>query len=592
MNKTRILLTSLLLVSLSSCGEPISSVEKQTLVNITLMENDNIQFEKTFYQVEYNSSLEIPFSFAEGMFYKSCSYHGSYYKAVDETSGILVLENVKFPDRISIQLGSKEYGIEYHLNGGEWTFKNYNFDSITRYYDLSHHVRANTELGYRLMKKDGYLLTGWNTASDYSGTRIGLGSRASIQKDTPLELFAQWEEVTPIENFQYSEDDTSITLNSYIGSKDIKKLVIPETINNKPVKVISASFASDLNLDSLVLPESIRTLTNHAFMNCQIEEITFFDSIAMIQDGSFDDIGIKTWHINAATSSKLTTISDNSYFAEDIDHLIMAQGKKKMLFFAGCSMSYGLKSPVLQDQFTDYSILNLGVIGGTNAAFQFDIITKFIESEDIFIHAPEVGASYQLMADTSSENRMFVMVENNYDLLSLTDMSKYVNSFNTFREYLAVRESLSPVGYERYNSHYNEYGDITILRDTTNEVKSFNNNEYSYRPGYVTKDSMDALYEKYQMIQNKGAEVLFSYSPINIEALTFEEKSDSIWDTFAGNVNTYLKTPHQIDVISDVDTYLLDSKYFYDADYHLNDEGALLRTQYLIKDIQSYFSSK
>ena len=43
--------------------------------------------------------------------------------------------------------------------------------------------------------------------------------------------------------------------------------------------------------------------------------------------------------------------------------------------------------------------------------------------------------------------------------------------------------------------------------------------------------------------------------------------------------------------ISDVEDYMFEGRYFYDSDYHLNDLGAVLRTEQLIKDLKAVTQS-
>ena len=46
-----------------------------------------------------------------------------------------------------------------------------------------------------------------------------------------------------------------------------------------------------------------------------------------------------------------------------------------------------------------------------------------------------------------------------------------------------------------------------------------------------------------------------------------------------------LKAEHR--VISEVEDYMMAGQYFFDTDYHLTDEGAVIRTEMLIGDIKA-----
>lgn len=168
-----------------------------------------------------------------------------------------------------------------------------------------------------------------------------------------------------------------------------------------------------------------------------------------------------------------------------------------MVLFGGCSVSYGLKSELLAKQYPAYCVCDMGVIGGTNAAFQFDCLAPYLHQGDVVVHAPEVGSGYQLMANTDAEARMFVAVEGNYDLLSWTDMSAYKAPFTTYFSFCQGRSHFAVGSYSDYLATYNDYGDITIERPLLQKDESLGGAEYTYEMSFVTAASLQALKEKY-----------------------------------------------------------------------------------------------
>ena len=63
------------------------------------------------------------------------------------------------------------------------------------------------------------------------------------------------------------------------------------------------------------------------------------------------------------------------------------------------------------------------------------------------------------------------------------------------------------------------------------------------------------------------------YTPENDEYKKFQEE---------------LQSRMECDVISDFTNYIWDENYFYDAKYHLTEEGVQLRTEQLIVDIHNW----
>ena len=271
---------------------------------------------------------------------------------------------------------------------------------------------------------------------------------------------------------------------------------------------------------------------------------------------------------------------------EGMDRLILNADKKKMVFFAGCSFSYGLDSPMVEYAFGgEYVVCNMGITGGTNATFQLDCITRYLGEGDVFIHAPEEMNPHQLLHTTSATTRMFQMVESNYDLLALADLSGVEGFWDAFAESNALRDELTPGEYTDRNSHYNEYGDIDTLRPDSPPGSRFETKSV-FRPDYVGPGtaSLARLNEYYGRIEDKGARVFFSYAPANASAFSAAEYASRSWETFDAFIRGGLDA--RFPVISAVEDYILDGQYFFDTDYHLTVHGAQLRTQRLIDDIR------
>ena len=573
---------------LTACFAPAQATEQ---VYVTILNNDAILSE-SFVTVQRHGDVELELTVADGYGFESCSYIGDYSVSGYTGTIRLLLSDVKYDVRLEIETGRLEDAIYYHLNGGEFCDPRNQGDSYVRFADLSHHLRANTDIATGTIRRQGYTQTGWNTEPDGSGQQIGLGSRVTAGEGT-LHLYAQWEKWTDGEAFSYEPDGITadpddIVLTGYVGNPTVSELVIPAQIDGYTVSGIKENFAKGLVLDKLILPNTIVYVERGAFTDTEIEAIWFFDNLEEIYDKSFSS-GIKTLHINAVLAPRYSTDCDHAQFAENMDRLILNADRKKLVFFAGCSMSYGLRSDMVEEAFGgEYTVFNMGVIGGTNAAFQFDCITAYLSEGDILIHAPEEMSEYQLLYNTRSEVRIFYCVESNYDLLALADLSGTELIFNNYTEYTRGRLQAEAVyTYQDYNPNYNLYGDYIVPREGSGEDVSFDI-VACYLPDCVNVDSVARLNEKYGRIADKGATVFFSFAPINQNAVPEEEQAAKSWEQFEANIRNGLDP--QYSVISEVEDYMMPGRYFFDTDYHLTDEGAVLRTQMLIRDIRAALS--
>lgn len=557
-------------------------------VHVTVVDNELVVSE-TYVRAERRSDVELELTIAEGYGFEGCSYLGDYSVSGYTGEIVLRLHDVKYDVRLDIQAGDMENAIYYHLNGGEFCDSNDQGEYYIRFADLSHHLRANTDIATGTIHRDGYTQIGWNTEPDGSGERIGLGSRVTAGNGA-LHLYAQWVQWTDDSVFQYeydtiTADPDDIVLTGYSGDHTIDSLVIPAEIDGAVVSGIWENFAQGLTIQELILPNTIMYVERNAFVDTEIQEICFFDNLETIYDKSFSS-GIRTVHINAVLAPRYSTDCDHAQFTENMDRLILNADNKKMIFFAGCSMSYGLRSDMVEEAFAgEYVVMNMGVIGGTNAAFQFDCITAYLSEGDVLVHAPEEMSEYQLMHNVRSEVRIFYCVESNYDLLALADFSETELFFNNFTEYNRGRLQAENVyTYLDYNTNYNEYGDYAVVRENSPEGTSFEI-VACFLPDCVNVDSVARLNEKYDRIAEKGATVFFSFAPINEDAIPEEEQEVKSWEIFEKNIRNGLNAGHK--VISSVEDYMMPGQYFYDEDYHLTDEGAVIRTKQLIEDLKA-----
>ena len=573
-----------LVFCLTACGRTPAGER----VHITVIHDDTVVCE-TYQTVSRGQTAELALTLEEGYGFRGCDYIGEYTVTGYSDTVILRLYDVRYDVRLQVETGPLSEGILYDLNGGSFVDPREEGQAYLGFADLTHHLRANTDIATGRICRDGYTQTGWNTQPDGSGTAVGLGSRVTKEEGL-LRLYAQWVPWTQADAFTYepdviTPDPDDIVLTGYTGPKQSAQLVIPARIDGMTVVGLAEGFGAELDLETLVLPNTMVYVDRGAFTNTTIEEIYFFDNIESIYDKSFSS-GIQTVHINAVLEPRYAGNSDHAQFAEDMDRLILNADKKKMVFFAGCSMSYGLRSDLVEAAFDgEYVVCNMGVIGGTNASFQFDCIARYLGEGDVFIHAPEPMSEYQLMDNIRSEVRVFYCVEGNYDLLALADLSGTELLFNNFTEFNKGRfQAEQTYTYQDYNANYNAYGDYAVPRENSPEGTSFEI-AACFLPDCVNTVSTGRLNEKYAAIEARGASALVSFAPINADAIPEEEQQTRSWLEFERRLRAGIR--EEFPVISQVEDYLFPGRLFYDEDYHLSDEGAALRTQRLITDIQA-----
>lgn len=482
--------------------------------------------------------------------------------------------------------------IRYEGNGG--TLRAWEGDAIALPVDNAH-LRVNTAQGTGYFRREGYVLTGWNTAPDGSGERIGLGSRT--ERRDGLALYAQWAKVSPEGSFSYEFREGQAWITGYSGAAP--RCVVPEELGGSPVRGICAGAFRDGAFEELILPHTLYTVEGGAFHGCAVREITLFDTLREVSDESFQDCrGLKTLHVNAATSP----VYSGSYFdtfSDKYDWLLSLKGRKKLVLASGSSGRYGYDSPALAAAFPDYVPANMGVYAYTNALPQLELIRGLMEEGDVLLSAPEFDAAEeQFCASSRLDAPFWAMMESNYDAAALLDLRNYSGVLDSLGEYLAARRGMagrnygeSPASYDddgnRYAfATYNQYGDLTLPRPNGERDVCLRHNIADYTTANITPGRVEALNDVYRRFLDGGIAVYFTYTPRNRNSLT----ADSTPAT-RRELHNYLTEHLCVPVISDIEDSLYAGNYFYLIDSHLSGEGAAIRTKRAIEDLRPYLNT-
>ena len=580
---------------LCACTGGAADEPEKEYVSVTLVDSVFFTADEPSQRVKYGGTASFTLKMRPGFSFVSCSY-SDYEAAERDGECILTLRNVTRPSRVTVQADSVpeeadtnpvfSCSIRYVFNDGTQREK-------TEHYTLSYHIRPNTMNGNGI-ERDGYTLLCWNTRADGTGENVGLGSRVTAEKEGALTLYGKWAQWADPDDFAFRRKDGALVLVGYRGSGKDDMFVIPGKINGLTVESIASSFTTSMRCGSLssstlVLPSSILTVEDNAFLHSSFREIYFFDSLESFSSHAFPN-AIAVFHINAATPPRLQKENYNVRFADNLDLIIANRDKKKMIFFSGCSMCYGLDSSMVDEAFAeeDYVVVNAGLNGEFNALFQLQCMLPYIGPGDILIHAPEQPNAYQFLANKMVDSRVYCMVEGNYDLLSLADFSYNAYMIEAYTSYAGFRKRTEACSYSDYNALFNNSGDYVGARpydESTEMARDINYSEiWGFDFSLLTEENIAFLAGVYNLFRQKGAEVYFSWAPMN-DRSTAHEDVRAAAVSFQEELKK-LFLPYGIPVISEVTDYIYPGRYFFDSDYHLNDLGVIIRTERLIEDIR------
>lgn len=481
-----------------------------------------------------------------------------------------------------VQMGS---GIAYAPNGAPWQAQAVEMDPKQ--------LRQNTLPWSQDLSRPGYTLYGWNTAPDGSGISLALGGRGDLPGGSTL--FAQWAEQTAEHCFLWEATDTGAEIKQYLGSGDC--CTVPSTLGGLPVRRICAGAFCGQRLTTLILPPELEILEEGAFVDCEIDRLCFFDTLQKVSDASFTRLPRRI-RVNAAAAPVYGT-SYFATFADKFDYLLSLKGQRKLVFFAGSSTRYGYDCGRIHRAFPSYSPANMGVYAYTNARQQLELICQAMEPGDVLVHAPEFEPlEKQFCGSTKLEWHFWAMAEADYGLVERLDIACCEGVFDSFAGYQITRQGMIPGtyldspngfdddGYRRNADTYNQYGDLSMLREGTKIDVMLQHVRADYRPEPFTQNLLDALNGVHQQFLDKGVQVLFSYSPRNRSSLTEKSTPEN-----RQALHKLLKAALRVPVILPIEESLLSGEYFYLIDSHLSSEGARVFTEKIIQALKPWLES-
>ena len=453
------------------------------------------------------------------------------------------------------------------------------------------HKRLNTAQG-DLFTRDGYTLYGWNTEADGSGVSIGLGSRADARDQT---LYAQWAKWSDEADFAVENG----VITSYSGADDC--VAVPEFWHGEPIHAISEGAFAGCKATVVILPPTLKTVSKGAFENAKLETLYLFDSLQSINDYAFTGCEqLTTLHINAATAPVYAG-SYYSTFADKCDRLFSLADQKKIVLFSGSSARFGYDSAAIDEAFSGYAVVNMGVFAYTNALPQMELIRAAMQPDDILLLSPELDAAKRQFCTTNAlDAPFFNLMEENYDLFALLDLEEYTRVFSSFSEYLSVKcrmdgkdYSVSPNDFDEDGNpvstpSYNDYGDYILYRPNADSDAPIYGLPVPYTASYYRKEQyIDPMNAELDRFTDGGVRVYMTYSPRNRLAVSEDSTEEAIRE-----LDAYFRETLHVPVISDMMESLVDGRYLFGTDNHLSTEGVKIRTESVIRDLRSQLAAE
>ena len=581
--KKMIRAVALMLVLLFACA-CASNKTSSTTITAAILDGAHYSVSDGSVLLEPGETAVFSIETDPGYTVTAADYRGDYRLVPGESGTVLELLNVRYPTRVTLSLSQSAASITYDANGG--TALTSAGLTVTEQYDIQTHTRPNVSIGTNLYTRNGYTLTGWNTAPDGSGTSVGLGSR--VTADEPLTLYAQWAKWTDETQFTCRIEDGNAIITGC--SETGKTVVVPETLNGFTVTAIDREAFRECPAETVILPKTLLSIADYAFIGAKLSTLYFFDNIETFSDASFHNCkNLCTLRISAIEDPYGYKFRRESVLADKFDLLINTMGEDRLIFYGGCSMWYNLIGEDVKAQFGErYTVVNMAINGLSNSLLQMELMRCFMTEHDILVHTPEIASTQQLMTDVAMsdyDDKLWCAFEYNYDLVSLIDIRVTKGVFDTFRQYLDKKKPGGTYADEYHDSRGNAYWDgdmgcIPYVREQGAETLS---DAVSLNPDNL-KD-LSRLAEEYATFTALGVKIYVTYACIDIDQVPENERGnlDLMGELFTARFSEM----DGVTVFGDIHDFVYHDADFYDTVYHLLTAPAKHCTAVWMRDLSA-----
>ncbi|MBE5807673.1 MAG: hypothetical protein E7317_04965 [Clostridiales bacterium] len=276
---------------------------------------------------------------------------------------------------------------------------------------------------------------------------------------------------------------------------------------------------------------------------------------------------------------------EDTYYAElprKVDRLAKEKGSR-LVVIGGSSVAFGIDS-ALTEQELGMPCVNFGLYAAFGLKPMLDLSAGRLHRGDIVVIAPETTS--QMYSTYCGYDYLLQAFENRIDLLVGLGPGYYPGLVSKLPGYigdaaaLRARGGASATGVYTLSA-FDALGDIAYPRPENVMGKGWlEDNLPELDRGIVTAGFLDMVNDYVEKARRRGAEVYFSFCPI--DALSVGQADAADREAFVDALREGLDCP----LLSPLSDHIMDAGFFYDSNYHLNDTGVRYNTLMLIADVQ------
>jgi hypothetical protein len=257
----------------------------------------------------------------------------------------------------------------------------------------------------------------------------------------------------------------------------------------------------------------------------------------------------------------------------------------RIIFVGGSGAAFGIDSALVEEAFPGRKAINFGMYAALGTTAMLNLSEGDVREGDIVIVMPEQDP--QTLSCHFNGEYMWQGVDGAFHLLFRLD-GDCLNSMLGQFPYFAARKcsymlsGQSPQPDEVYRrSSFNAYGDIDIPACSANIMPDGYdpNTPIRFDEAMLSDDFVEKLNEYVDTLTRRGAIVWYYFCPINESAVAADDNIDIYYD--------YLQSRLHCQIIGNPHDCVMESGWFYDTNFHLNNSGKIIYTRNLIRAIKA-----
>ena len=256
---------------------------------------------------------------------------------------------------------------------------------------------------------------------------------------------------------------------------------------------------------------------------------------------------------------------------------------KRIVLIGGSSVPFGVKSSLIEENIANYKVINFGMYASLGSNVMLDFAKARINQDDIVIFMPEQNV--QTLSMYYNGKALWQALDGDFSSFWLLNHDTrqrmygdlYSFSQEKFKFTFQNKLDLGDTIYQK--SSFEKHGDIkeglanyNIMYDQVDPTMNITFDE-NFDENFLSYVNDFASY-----VRSKGAHMYYRFAPMNQKAIEDESTLDHYYEV--------LQDKLELDILGNPHDAILDSEWFYDTNFHLNDAGRIMNTKQLIKDIK------